>query len=69
MWWEHIRNPETESSRKSSARTSIDRSCAVMHYFKGQPGMRNLSHHRENCGLRLQALDGYLTSQSDWLVN
>jgi hypothetical protein len=50
------------NGKAANARISIDRIHAVMHHFKGEPGTRKL-------WTALHALDGYLTGQSEWLVN
>jgi hypothetical protein len=50
-------------------RVSIDRIRAVMHHFQGEPGSRQSIALPRKLWAALQALDGYLTGQSDWLVN
>ncbi len=51
------------------AQISIDRIRAVMHHFQGEPdGRRSIALSRK-FWTALHALDGYLTSQSAWLVD
>jgi hypothetical protein len=50
------------NGKAANARISIDRIHAVTHYFMDEPGTRKL-------WTALHALDGYLTGQSNWLVN
>jgi hypothetical protein len=40
-----------------------------MHHFKGEPGTRKSIAPSRKLWTALRALDGYLTGQSDWLVN
>jgi hypothetical protein len=47
------------------AQISTDRVRVVMRHFQGETGGR----HRKSCEPNLQALDRYLTGQSDWMVN
>ncbi len=49
--------------------TSIDRIRAVMHHFQGEPDRRRFTAPSRKLCTALHALDGYLTSQSAWLVN
>jgi hypothetical protein len=42
---------------------------AVMHHFKGEAGARKSITPSRKLWTSLHALDGYLTGQSDWLVN
>lgn len=51
------------------ARTSIDRISAVVHHFQGEPNGRKSIAPSRKLWTALHALDGYLTSQSAWLVN
>jgi hypothetical protein len=51
------------------AQTSIDRIRAVMHHFQGKQGQQNSIAPWRKLSTVLHALDGYLTGQSDWLVN
>ena len=57
------------NGKATNARISIDRICAVMHHFKGEPGIRKSIAPSRKLWTALHALDGYLTGQSDWLVN
>ena len=57
------------NGKAKNARTSIDRIRAVMHHFQGEPGSRKSIAPLRKLWIALQALDGYLTGQSDWLVN
>ena len=42
---------------------------AVMHHFNGGAGARKSVTPSRKLWTALHALDGYLTGQSDWLVN
>ena len=53
----------------TNAGKSIDRIRAVMHHFQGEPGSRKSIAPSRKLWTALHALDGYLTGQSDWLVN
>jgi hypothetical protein len=53
----------------TNAGKSIDRIRAVMHHFQGEPGSRRSIAPSRKLWTALHALDGYLTGQSDWLVN
>jgi hypothetical protein len=55
--------------KAKNARVSIDRIRAVMHHFQGEPSGRRSTAPSRKLWTALQALDGYLTGQSDWLVN
>jgi len=57
------------TGKAANARISIDRIHAVMHQFKGEPGTRKSIAPSRKLWTALRALDGYLTGQSDWLVN
>ena len=57
------------NGKAKNARISIDRIRAVMHHFQGEPGSRKSIAPSRKLWTALQALDGYLTGQSDWLVN
>jgi hypothetical protein len=57
------------SGKATNARISIDRIHAVMHHFKGEAGARKSIPPLRKLWTTLHALDGYLTGQSDWLVN
>ena len=41
----------------------------VMHHFRGERGVRKSIAPARKLWTALQALDGYLTGQDDWLVN
>jgi hypothetical protein len=53
----------------TNAGKSIDRIREVMHHFQGEPGSRKSIAPSRKLWTALHALDGYLTGQSDWLVN
>ena len=53
----------------TNAGKSIDRIRAVMHHFQGEPGNQRSIAPSRKLWTALHALDGYLTGQSDWLVN
>jgi hypothetical protein len=57
------------NGKATNARISIDRIRAVMHHFKDEPGTRKSIAPSRKLWTGLHALDGYLTGQSDWLVN
>ncbi len=57
------------NGKAKNARISIDRIRAVMHHFQGEPGSRKSIAPSRKLWTALQALDGYLTGQSNWLVN
>ena len=57
------------NGKAKNARTSIDRIRAVMHHFRGERGERKSIAPARKLWIALQALDGYLTDQSDWTVN
>jgi hypothetical protein len=57
------------NGKAKNARTSIDRIRAVLHHFQGEPGRRKSIAPSRKLWTALHALDGYLTGQSDWLVN
>jgi hypothetical protein len=48
---------------------SIDRIRAVMHHFQGEQGERKSIAPSRKLWTALHALDGYLSGQSDWMVN
>jgi hypothetical protein len=57
------------NGKATNAGISIDRIRAVMHHFKGESdGRRSVSPSRK-LWTALRVLNGYLTGQSDWLVN
>jgi hypothetical protein len=57
------------NGKATNARVSIDRIHAVMHLFKGEAGARKSITSSRKLWTGLHTLDGYLTGQSDWLVN
>ena len=57
------------NGKATNARVSIDRIHAVMHHFKGEAGARKSITPSRKLWTALHAVDGYLTGQSDWLVN
>ena len=56
-------------AKDKDAHISIDRIRAVMHHFQGEQGQRKSIAPSRKLWTALHALDGYLTGQSDWLVN
>src|SRR5215213_4332314 len=57
------------NGKAKDAQISIDRIRAVMHHFQGETeGQRSIAPSRK-LWTALHALDGYLTGQSDWMVN
>jgi hypothetical protein len=57
------------NGKAKDAQISIDRIRAVMHHFRGEQGQRTSIAPSRKLWTALHALDGYLTGQSDWLVN
>ena len=57
------------NGKATNARISIDRIRAVMHHFKGEAGTRKSIAPSRKLLTALHTLDGYLTGQSEWLVN
>jgi len=57
------------NGKAKDAQISIDHVRAVMHHFQGEQGERKSIAPSRKLWTALHALDGYLTSQSDWLVN
>jgi hypothetical protein len=57
------------NGKAKDAHISIDRIRAVMHHFQGEQGQRRSIAPSRKLWTALHALDGYLTGQSDWLVN
>ncbi len=57
------------NGKAKDAQISIDRVRAVMHLFQGEPDQRRSTAPSRRLWTALQALDGYLTGQSAWLVN
>ncbi len=57
------------NGKAKDAQVSIDRIRAVMHHFRGEPDRQRSTAPSRKLWTALRALDGYLTSQSAWLVN
>ena len=57
------------NGKAANARISIDRVRAVMHHFKDRQGTEKSSTASRKLWTALHALDGYLTGQSNWLIN
>jgi hypothetical protein len=57
------------NGKAKDAQISIDRIRAVMHHFQGEQGQRKSITPSRKLWTALHALDGYLTGQSEWLVN
>ena len=57
------------NGKARDAQVSIDRICAVVHHFQGEPDERTSNTSSRKLQTTLHALDGYLASQSAWLVN
>jgi hypothetical protein len=57
------------NGKAKDAHISIDRIRAVTHHFQGEQGQRKSLAPSRKLWTALHALDGYLTGQSDWLVN
>jgi hypothetical protein len=57
------------NGKAKDAQISIDRIRAVMHHFQGEPGARKSIAPSRKLWTALHALNGYLTGQSDWMVN
>jgi hypothetical protein len=57
------------NGKAKDAQISIDRIRAVMHYFQGEQGERKSIAASRKLWTALHALDGYLTGESDWMVN
>jgi hypothetical protein len=57
------------NGKSKNAHISIDRIRSVMHHFRGEPGERGSIAPSRKLWTALHGLDGYLTSQSAWLVN
>src|SRR4051794_22595340 len=57
------------NGKAKDAQISIDRIRAVMHHFQGEHAQRKSIAPSRKLWTALQALDDYLTGQSDWLVN
>src|SRR3984957_17780471 len=57
------------NGKATNAQISIDRIRAVMHHFQGEQGQRKSIAPSRKLWTALHALDGYLTGQSEWMVN
>jgi hypothetical protein len=57
------------NGKAKDAQISIDRIRVVMHHFQGENGGRRSATPSRKLWTALQALNGYLTGQSDWMVN
>ena len=57
------------NGKAKDAQISIERIRAVMHHFQDEQGGRKSIAPSRKLWTALHALDGYLTGQSDWLVN
>jgi hypothetical protein len=57
------------NGKATNARISIDRIHAVMHHFKAEAGTRRSNAPSRKLWTALHALNGYLSGQSDRLVN
>jgi hypothetical protein len=57
------------NGKATDAQISIDRIRAVVHHFQGEQGQRKSIAPSRKLWTALHALDGYLTGQSDWMVN
>ena len=57
------------NGKAKDAHISIERIRAVMQHFQGEQGQRRCIAPSRKLWTALHALDGYLTGQSDWLVN
>jgi hypothetical protein len=57
------------NGRAKNAQISIDRIRAVMHHYQGEPSGRKPIATSRKLWTALHALDGYLTGQSEWMVN
>ncbi len=57
------------NGKAKDAQISIDRIRMVMHSFRGEQDRRTFQAASWKLWTALHALDGYLTGQSDWMVN
>jgi hypothetical protein len=57
------------NGKAKDAKVSIERIRAVMHHFRGEPGGRRPVAPSRKLWTALRALNDYLASQSDWLVD
>ena len=68
---EEVKRPHWRiwNGNATNAGNSIDRIRAVIHHFQGETGSRKSIAPSRKLWTALHALDGYMTGQSDWLVN
>jgi hypothetical protein len=57
------------NGKAKDTQISLDRIRAVIHHFQGEQGERKSIAPSRKLWTALHALDGYLTGQSDWMVN
>ena len=57
------------NGKAKDAQISIDCIRSLMHHFQGEQGERKSIAPSRKLWTALHALDGYLTGQSDWMVN
>src|SRR5271169_751333 len=57
------------NGKAKNAQKSIDRIRTVMHQFQGEPRSKKSVAPSRKLWTALQALDGYLSGQSHWLIN
>ena len=57
------------NGKAKDAQISIDRIRAAIHHFRSEQGERKSVAPSRKLWTALHALDGYLTGQSDWMVN
>ena len=57
------------NGKAKNAQKSIDRIRTVTHQFQGEPGSKKSVAPSRKLWTALQALDGYLSGQSHWLIN
>lgn len=57
------------NGKAQDARLGFDQIRGVMHHFRGEPDGRSSIAPSRKLWTALQALNNYLVSQSDWLVN
>jgi hypothetical protein len=57
------------NGKAQNAQKSIDRIRTVMHQFQSEPGRKKSIAPSRKLWTALQALDGYLSGQSNWLIN
>jgi hypothetical protein len=57
------------NGKAQNAQKRIDRIRTVMHQFQGEPGRKKSIASSRKLWTALQALDGHLSGQSNWLIN